>query len=76
MPDATPGPENFDMTAVLRLVPHQVSEDDVLTAWAAHRALILSEVDDRRLLDDLAHQQAKDQAREKYLRLFGEWCRR
>lgn len=63
------------MGAVLRLAPHRVTQDDVLRAWATYRALQIVEVDDRRLLDDPAHQSAKDAAREKYLHLYREWCR-
>jgi hypothetical protein len=62
------------MAAVLHLAPRAVTQDEVLRAWHVHRSLILAEVDDPRLLDDAAHQAAKDEARERYFRLFNEWC--
>ncbi|WP_028970141.1 hypothetical protein [Sphingomonas sp. URHD0057] len=61
--------------AVLRLTPRTVTKDDVLRAYAVHRAMILAEVDDPRLLDDPAHQAAKEEAREKYLTAYNDWVR-
>jgi hypothetical protein len=75
MPDATLGTGICGMSAVLKLATSKATQADVECAQAAHFALIRAEVDDPRLLDDLAHQQAKDQAREKYLRLYDEWSR-
>jgi hypothetical protein len=63
------------MTAVLRLAPNRITQNDVDCAWATYRAMILAEVDDPLLLDDHAHQAAKEAAREKYQRLYGEWSR-
>lgn len=63
------------MTAILRLATTRVTQADVDCAWATHKAMILAEVDDPRLLDDPAHQSAKDAARERYFRLYSEWCR-
>jgi hypothetical protein len=61
------------MSAVLRLATPAVTKADVERAWAAYRALQLAEVDDPALANDLAHQQAKQEAHERHCRLFREW---
>lgn len=61
------------MGALLRLAPHSVTQADVDRAQAVHFALCRAEADDPRLLDDPAHQAAREEARERYLRLYGEW---
>jgi hypothetical protein len=64
------------MSAVtLRLATPPVSRADVERAWAQYRALQLAEVDDRALLNDVAHQDAKARAHDHHFRLYCEWCR-
>jgi hypothetical protein len=50
-----------------------VTKAEVERAYACYRALILAEVNDRSLADDLAHQEACEEAKATYLALFDEW---
>lgn len=61
------------MGQLLHLAFADVTQDDVLRAWAAHRALVLAEAMDPRLLKDSAHQAASREAQDKYRRLYSEW---
>jgi hypothetical protein len=60
--------------ALLRLLP-PLSQQDVEVAWATLRALTLAEVDDPDLLNDDAHQQALELAKDRFHRLYDEWSR-
>jgi hypothetical protein len=60
---------------VLHLAHKLVSRQQVDIAWATYKAMRLAEVDDPSLANDLAHQQATEEAFEKYRRLFDEWSR-
>jgi myo-inositol catabolism protein IolC len=60
---------------VLHLARKIVTEDDVLRAWATHQALQLAEVDNPKLANDLSHQQAVEEAKAKFMRLYDEWSR-
>lgn len=61
------------MSAVAQLNAVPVTQQDVEAAWATLRALVLIEVEDHELTGDLAHQQALEQARERFSRLFDAW---
>lgn len=60
------------MSAALAFT-RRVTREEVDRAFATYRALILAEVNDGSLSDDLAHQQARDAAKDKYLSLFRAW---
>jgi hypothetical protein len=60
------------MTA-LHLIARTATQTDVERAQAALFALLRAEASDPRLLDDEAHVVAREEARARYLRLFGEW---
>jgi hypothetical protein len=60
------------MPAVLAF-KHQTTQRDVEIAWATYRALILAEVDDPKLANDLAHQEAITKALDRYQQLFADW---
>jgi hypothetical protein len=62
------------LMAILHLAPHHVTENEVLRAQAAYFALMRAAREDARLLGDPAHQAATEEARAKFLRLFGEWA--
>lgn len=63
------------MSALLHLVRKTVTQRDVEVAWATHRALLLAKVDDPKLANDIAHQEATAEARDRFLRLFDEWSK-
>lgn len=64
------------MTAtILQLTRPGVTQDDVLRAWATYRAMLLAEASDPRLREDPAHQAAKAEAEQRYLRTYNEWVR-
>ena len=55
------------------LLKSEVSQCDVEVAWATFHALSIAEHDDRRLLDNAAHQLAKSTAQTRFLRLYDAW---
>jgi hypothetical protein len=60
------------MSAVL-IALRRLTQAEVETAWAKYRALIRAEIGDRTLLQDEAHNRAREQARTEFQRLFDEW---
>ena len=61
------------MGAVLKLTAREVSEDDVLRAWAALRALVLAETNDPDLVANRAHLAALLDARDRFEHFYREW---
>ena len=61
------------MSTVVRLNQVPVTQRDVEAAWATLRALVLVEREEGEHVDQSAHEQAVEQARERFGRLFDAW---